>query len=55
MADVRPIPLLQLEDVSVGFGGLKALSRVSLSVGAGEVDANESWVTSHARRRTASG
>ena len=37
MADARSGPLLQLEDVSVGFGGLKALSGVSLSVGAGEV------------------
>jgi branched-chain amino acid transport system ATP-binding protein len=37
MVEVSGVPLLQLEDVSVGFGGLKALSNVSLSVSAGEV------------------
>jgi branched-chain amino acid transport system ATP-binding protein len=37
VADVSEDALLQLKNVSVGFGGLKALSNVSVSVRAGEV------------------
>lgn len=37
VADVSEHALLQLNNVSVGFGGLKALSNVSVSVRAGEV------------------
>ncbi len=37
VADVSEDALLKLKNVSVGFGGLKALSNVSVSVRAGEV------------------
>src|SRR5207248_1676660 len=35
--DARPKPVLQVEDIAVTYGGVKALNGVSLQAGAGEI------------------